>query len=205
LKWTKTGCGSRAIAELLGCNKVRTVKVGLCVLLLNQLPASIAKAQSSVPAARTFARDRASEDTVAKSLNVLLADQHITGLKRYDAPLLSEGVCTSIRKQSWVNLMKTDEGPQAFYQTNDPAQPSSELRKLAIDTALHYKPMARLAVAVWTEKSASGSSQYWVAVVLAKSAISDWFGGHLGADTPQEMRSPNFAAVEAVVPECRHK
>src|ERR1700744_3181769 len=90
---------------------IHAVKVVVCLLLLNQRSASIAKAQSSVPVTPSFARDRASEDTVAKSLSILLADQHITGLKRYDAPLLSEGVCTSIRKQSWVNLMKTDEGP----------------------------------------------------------------------------------------------
>jgi hypothetical protein len=187
--WTKT---ERELRSSLGF-------LGRIALL------SVIACQSAVPQVSTFARDRSAESIVAKSLSVLLADQHITGLTRYDPPLLSEGVCSSIKKNSWVTLMKADEGPQAFYQTNDPAQPSSELRALAIDTAHKYKPMSRFAVAVWKEKLASGSSQYWVAVVLAKSAASDWFGSHIGADTPREVISPNYTAVEAVVPECRHK
>jgi hypothetical protein len=101
--------------------------------------------------------------------------------------------------------MTADEGPEAFYQTDDPAQPSRELPTMAIDTARHYKPMSRFAVVVWKQRLASGSLQYWVAVVLAKSAASDWFGSHLGADTPGEMRSPNYEAREAVIPECRRK
>jgi hypothetical protein len=177
----------------------------LRVPFFNAPDTPIVEAQSAVPQVSTIARDRSAESIVAKSLSALLADQHITGLTRYDPPLLSEGVCSSIKKNSWVTLMKADEGPQAFYQTNDLAQPSNELHTLAIDTAHKYKPMSRFAVAVWKENLASGSSQYWVAVVLAKSAASDWFGSHLGADTPREMISPNYAALEAVVPECRHK
>jgi hypothetical protein len=162
-------------------------------------------AQSAIQQITPPSRDRSAELVVAKSLSTLLADQHITGLTRYNPPLLSEGVCSSILKNSWVHLMTTDEGPQAFYQTDDPEQPTRELRTLAIDTAREYKPMSRFAVAVWKRRLASGSWQYWVAVVLAKSAASDWFGSHIGADTPREMRSPNSEAREAVISECRHK
>jgi hypothetical protein len=165
----------------------------------------MANAQAPAPAAPIYIRDRSSEEKVAKSLSLLLADQHITGLKRYEAPLLNEGVCSSIRTHNWVRLMLTDEGLQVFYQTIDPGQPSSELRKLAVATARHYKPMQRFAVSVWSERSASGSTQYWVAVVLGHSAILDWLGLHLGADTPAEMRSPNAAAIADVIPECRNK
>ena len=59
-----------------------------------------------------------------------------------------------------MHLMTMDEGPQAFYQTEDPAQLTPELRKLAIDTAREYKPMSRFAVAVWKQKLAIGSWQY---------------------------------------------
>jgi hypothetical protein len=203
--WTKTECELRSSLGFLGRIALLSVIACLCILFFNATDTPVVEAQSAVPQVSTVARDRSAESIVAKSLSVLLADQHITGLTRYDPPLLSEGVCSSIKKNSWVTLMKADEGLQAFYQTNDPSQPSNELRALAIDTAHKYKPMSRFAVAVWKEKLASGSSQYWVAVVLAKSAASDWFGSHLGADTPREMVSPNYAAVEAVVPECRHK
>lgn len=203
--WTKTERELRSSLGFLGRIRLLSAIACLCILFFNAADTPIVEAQSALPQVSAFARDRSAESIVAKSLSALLAEQHITGLTQYDPPLLSEGVCSSIKKNSWVALMKADEGPQAFYQTNDPAQPSSELRALATDTAHKYKPMSRFAVAVWKENLASGSSQYWVAVVLAKSAASDWFGSHLGADTPREMWSPNYAAVEAVAPECRHK
>ena len=203
--WTKTECELQSSLGFLGRIALLSVIACLCILFFNATKTPVVEAQSAVPQVSTFARDRSAESIVAKSLSVLLAEQHISGLTRYDPPLLSEGVCSSIRKNSWVTLMRADEGPQTFYQTNDPTQPSSELRALAIDTANKYKPMSRFAVAVWKENSASGSPQFWVAVVLAKSAASDWFGSHLGGDTPREMISPNYAAVEALVPECRHK
>lgn len=162
----KTECALRSSPRFLGRIARLSVIAYLCVLLSDTADTSILEAQSTVPKISTTTRDRAAEYIVAKSLNVLLKDQHITGLTRYDPPLLSEGVCSSIRKHSWVNLMTTDEGPQAFYQTNDPGQPSSELRTLARDAAHRYKPMSRFAVAVWKEKLASGSSQYWVASSL---------------------------------------
>jgi hypothetical protein len=157
------------------------------------------------PNGATFARDKAGEDVVAESLTKLLAEQRITGLSRYYPTLLSEGVCSSILKGSWVSMIKTDEGPSAFYRTDDISQPSNELRQMAVDTALHYVPMKRYAVAVWKENLTSGSSRYWVGVVLAKSSLSDWLGSRLGADSPQESFSPNGPAERDVSPECRHK
>jgi hypothetical protein len=198
--WAKTECELRSSHGFWERTALLSVIACLCILFFNAADTPIVEAESAVPQVSTFARDRSAESIVAESLSVLLAEQHITGLTRYDPPLLSEGVCSSIRKNSWVILMKADEGPQAFYQTTDPAQPSSELRALAIDTANKYKPMSRFAVTVWKENSANGSSRFWVAIVLAKSAASDWFGSHLGGDTPREMISPNHAAVEAVGP-----
>jgi hypothetical protein len=184
---------------------IRIATVSLYVLSFDAAKTRQLNAQLAIPQITTPARDRTAELAVAKSLKTLLADQHMTGLTRYDPPLLNEGVCSSVLKNSWVHLLTADEGPQAFYQTDDPSQPTRELQNMAVDTALHYKSMSRFAVAVWKQRLAGGSSRYWVAVVLAKSAVSDWFGSHLGADAPQEMRSPNYEAREAVIPECRHK
>jgi hypothetical protein len=153
----------------------------------------------------SFARDKAGENVVAKSLTDVLAEQRITGLSRYYPTLLSEGVCSSILKRSWVKMMRADEAPATFYQTDDISQPSNELRQMVIDTAHNYKPMKRYAVAVWKENLTNGSSRYWVGVLLGKSPASDWFGSHLGADTPQEMISPNGQAESDVSPECRQR
>ncbi|HEX5235254.1 MAG TPA: hypothetical protein VFW25_07995 [Silvibacterium sp.] len=153
----------------------------------------------------TFARDKAAEDVIARSLIKLLTARHITGTSRYFPTLLSEGVCSSILKGSWVSMMSTDEGPSAFYKTDDISQPSNDLLKMVKDIANHYKPMRRYAVSVWREKLANGSSRYWVGIVLAKSPVSDWFGSHLGADTPQEMAHPNYVAKRDISPTCRQK
>jgi len=174
-------------------------------LVLLLVLASVSHSQDSQvlrlsgPNGGTFARDKAGEDVVAKSLTDLLAEQRITGLSRYYPTLLSEGVCSSILKGSWVTMMRTD-GPAAFYQSDDISQPSNKLRKMVIDetAALHPEPMKRYAVAVWEEHLANGSSRYWVGIFLAKSPLSDWLGSHLGADTPQEMISPNGQAERDV-------
>jgi hypothetical protein len=181
------------------------VAVRSCVLFLCLSITSIATSGSAQQKAKSFARDRAAEEVVSKSLIQLLANQRITGLSRYQPALLSEGVCSSVLKGSWVKLMHADEAPSTFYQTDDISVPSNELRQMVIDTARHYKPMKRYAVAVWKENLPSGRARYWVGITLAKSEASDWFGNHLGADTPQEMASPNFDAKQDIAPECRHK
>jgi hypothetical protein len=159
----------------------------------------------SGPNGGTFARDNAGEDVVAKTLTELLAEQRITGLSRYYPTLLSEGVCSSILKGSWVQMMTADlEAPKTFYQTDDLSQPSNELRKMFTRTA-DFKPMKRYAVAVWKENLANGSSRYWIAVIFAKSPLSDWLDNHLAQDTPKEMISPNGQAERDVYPECRQR
>lgn len=167
--------------------------------------------QLTRPNGATFARDRSGEDAIAKSLTGILTQNGITGLSRYNPTLLSEGVCSSVLKGEWVSMMLTDEGPSAFYETDDINHPGDHLRNLATYITAHYEvkrhatPFKRFAVAVWKEDMPSGATRYWVGVLLAKSPISDWLGLHLGGDTPKEMRSPNYEAEEDVAPACRSK
>jgi hypothetical protein len=102
-------------------------------------------------------------------------------------------------------MMRADEAPATFYRTDDISQTSNELRTMVIQTADHFKPMKRYAVAVWKENLANGSSRYWVGVILAKSPLSDWLGSHLAADTPQEMMSPNGQAARDVSAQRRQR
>lgn len=167
--------------------------------------------QLTRPNGAIFARDSTGEDAIAKSLTGILAQNGITGLSRYNPALLSEGVCSSVLKGEWVSMMLTDEGPSAFYETDDINRPSDQLRNLATYITAHYNvkrhasPFKRFAVAVWKEDMPNGTSRYWVGVLLAKSPISDWLGLRFGADTPKEMRSPNYEAEEDVAPVCRSK
>ncbi len=174
---------------------------GVLVLLFNCRSIAAAGSAPSV-----LVRDKGAEEVVSKLLTKLLTDQNILGLSRYRPSLLSEGVCSSAREGDWVHMMKTDEAPAgAFYQSNDPGQSSADLLRLVSDASEGYKPMSRYAVAVWKAKSVNGSSQYWIGVILSKSAISNWAGSHLGADTPGEMFSPNADAEKDVARECRHR
>jgi len=179
----------------------------MCIFLLAMLVVGTSeRAQSTNTAA---VRDKGAEDAVAKSLLKMLADHQLAKLSRYYPPLLSEGVCSSADKGAWGAMMETDGGPKAFYQTTQVGEPSDELRKLVEreeEQELRWRMRSsRFAVAVWKRRMADGSVHYWVGVVLAKSAISEWTGLHLGGDTPAEMISPNSAAKTAVIPECRNR
>jgi hypothetical protein len=165
-----------------------------------------ANAVSSATAdAKNLVRDEGAEDVVSKLLLRVLADNNITSLSSYQPSLLREGVCSSAYSGAWVPMMTTDGGPKAFYKTSDPGQPTPELQKLVVDTAKHSWPMSRYAVAVWKEKSTNAPPNYWVGIILSKSAFSNWAGMHFGADTPGEMISPYDEAKKSVVPACRHQ
>ena len=184
---------------------MQRVLMGISLLASFVLSTSVL-AQSAPP----VARDKGAEDIVAKLLLRLLSDRQLSAPSRYQPSLLSEGVCSSAIKGAWVKMMETDEGPMgAFYETSSVDDPSEELRKLVErgdwDARRWGRKRSRFAVAVWKRGAQDSSTDYWVGVVLAKSAFPEWAGLHFGADTPGEMISPNADAKAAVIPQCRHK